>query len=212
MPHEVILNLGKALRQKRKEKNLTIRQVSKEARISAGLLSLIENGITNPSIGTLLKIAEVIDAPIASFFSNSDSSQEIYVLRKNQRKSFRARNSAHYSYEYLAHDRNSNSIQPFLVTFDTEGGNKKPKLYKHKGEEFLYVIEGEVEFISEDKRILLKEGDSIRFLADSLHIFRSRGEKKAKCLTVVSNLEQGLNGRSSNRPEGQSATGLPVGE
>jgi transcriptional regulator with XRE-family HTH domain len=198
MPHEEILNLGKALRQKRKEKNLTLRQVSKEAGISAGLLSLIENGITNPSIGTLLKIAEVIDTPIASFFSNSDSSQEIYVLRKNQRKSFRTKNSAHYSFEYLAHDRNSNSLQPFLVTFDTQDGNKKPKLYRHKGEEFLYVIEGEVEFISEDKRILLKEGDSIRFLSDSLHIFRNSGEKKAKCITVVSNLEQGLNGRSSN--------------
>ena len=198
MSREEILNLGKILRQKRKEKNLTLRQVSKEARISTGLLSLIENGVTNPSIGTLLKIAEVMETPISSFFSNLDSNKGIYVLRSDQRKRLETnKRSARYSYEYLAHDEKSSSIQPFLVTFDTEEDIKKPQLYSHRGEEFLYVFEGEVEFLMEDEKILLKAGDSIHFQSDIPHTFRKKRKEKARCITVVSNREQGLNEKSS---------------
>lgn len=188
MSREEILNLGKILRQKRKEKSLTLRQVSKEARISIGLLSLIENGVTNPSIGTLLKIAEVLETPISSFFSNLDSNKGIYVLRNDQRKRLKTnKGNAHYSYEYLAHDEKSNSIQPFLVTFDTEDNIKKPQLYSHKGEEFLYVFEGKVEFMTKDENIVLKKGDSIHFMASIPHTFRRNGARKPKCITIVHN-------------------------
>jgi transcriptional regulator with XRE-family HTH domain len=188
MSREEILNLGKILRQKRKEKSLTLRQVSKEARISIGLLSLIENGVTNPSIGTLLKIAEVLETPISSFFSNLDSNKGIYVLRNDQRKRLKTNKNkwnAHYSYEYLAHDEKSTSIQPFLVTFDTENNMKKPRLYSHKGEEFLYVFEGKVEFVTKDETIVLEKGDSIHFMASIPHTFRRKGEREPKCITIV---------------------------
>jgi transcriptional regulator with XRE-family HTH domain len=190
MHHAEILNLGKNMRQKRKEKSLTLRQVSKEAGVSTGLLSLIENGVTNPSIGTLLKISEVLEVPISSFFSDLDSNGGINVLRSHERgKLGTNRSSATYSYEYLAHDKKSNSMQPFLVNFDIEDNIKKPQLYSHKGEEFLYVFEGEVEFLTKDNKILLQAGDSIHFLSHIPHSFRRKGETNARCITVVGNQE-----------------------
>ncbi len=188
MKQREILNLGKVLRQQRKERNLTLKQVAIDAGISAGLLSLIENGNSNPSIGTLFKIADVLGSPMSSFFTNLYSDEEFHILKKNERKKLKSKRKCElYSYEYLAHNKLANSFQPFLVTFDRDQKAKRPEFYAHRGEEFLYVIEGEVEFLTEEKKIILKPGDSIHFKASIPHTFRRKGFSDSTCITIVCN-------------------------
>ena len=55
----------------------------------------------------------------------------------------------------------------------------------HEGEEFLYLIEGTLEFRTDDRIEVLQPGDSLYFESDINHSCRSLDEKPAKAVVVV---------------------------
>lgn len=183
MANPKIVNLGKAVRLQRKDKNLTLKELAEKTGISQGMLSLIENGGASPSIASIVKIAEALEVRLSTLFLDVDSDDGICVLRSHERKiAPPRRQGARYSYEYLAKLKDSNSIEPFLVSFGHRG---EGDFYFHRGEEFLYVIEGQVEFRTPDKVFLLNHGDSIHFISHIPHTFKGVGRTKAKCITII---------------------------
>ena len=75
-------------------------------------------------------------------------------------------------------------MEPFLVELDIDIDEDLPAL-EHEGEEFFFVLEGEVEVKMGDKVILLKQGDSLYFESTVPHAFKGRGHKKPKALAIL---------------------------
>lgn len=82
--------IGKKLRQRRKVKRLSLREVAAKANVSIGLLSQIERGISCPSLKSLLQVSEALEMPISWLFSNNEGGDnqphEPYVVRRSQRR------------------------------------------------------------------------------------------------------------------------------
>ena len=75
-------------------------------------------------------------------------------------------------------------MEPFLVQFEVK--RKEDLLFfNHKGEEFLLVLEGQLEFSYEDETIILESGDSLYFDSSSPHAFRALGKKNALAVDVI---------------------------
>jgi len=182
------LNIGQKIRKLRKEERLTLQDLSVLSGLSKPLLSQIENDQVIPPIATLLKIAKGLKIGIHFFFEEEEDRQRFVLLRGGDLKSSRRRSGndspQNYLYHSLAPEMRHKSMEPFLVAF--EAGNWSDSLlYRHDGEEFIYLLAGELEFHYGEEIMILNAGDSIYYDSSESHGFISRGSEKARAVAVL---------------------------
>ncbi len=184
------LNLGKKIREIRLKRGLTLQEVSELTGLSKATLSQIENQVTIPPIATLLKISRALGQHIADFFQDETPvTDRISVVRAEERQESINRMQVEarrigYRYESLAHHLADKKMEPFIVEIEPRE-ESAAIFYNHKGEEFLFVMEGELEFRGGDKIISLKPGDSLYFDSEIPHALRGLKGRAAKVLAVI---------------------------
>jgi transcriptional regulator with XRE-family HTH domain len=174
------------IKEARKNKGLTLAQLSEEVGLSKGLLSRIENNQVSPPIATLSKIARGLEVPISIFFKDNDSDQEGYaVTYSNERKQVVRRGTKiGFTYFSLTSMKSRHVIEPFIVKYPVIA--KEPNvLFDHPGEEFLLVLKGEMELVYGKEKIRLEAGDSIHFDPSTPHRGQNTGNEEAECLVIV---------------------------
>lgn len=176
--------LARRIKALRAARSMTLQQVSELAGFSRGMLSKIENAVVSPSISTLAKLAEALDVPIREFFE-ADEDAGTVLFPKGQRQSRPGRRIAmNYQYELLAPGRKRRDMKPMIVALD--GQTFKFALQDHRGEQFAYMLEGEMEYVVGDKTYSVREGDSLYFDARIPHGPRIQKNQKARYLVVFS--------------------------
>ena len=183
------LDIGSQVRELRQRKGLTLQNVSDLTGLSKPLLSQIENNIAAPPIATLLKISKALGVNIGYFFQDAPSDHRIAVVRRDERKkdmrrSHQEADNVGYMYESLAYPMIEKHMEPFLVDIEPRS-EEELIFYNHRGEEFLYVLEGEVEVRCADRIISLGHGDSIYFDSSLPHALRGLNRRSGKALAVV---------------------------
>ena len=183
------LAIGEKIRRIRQSKGLTLEDISQRTGLSKALISRIENEHVSPPIATLLRIAAALKVEISHFFSDQASPYKVTVVRHHERSTTRdsmilAGQDAGYTYELLAFKKDDKHMEPFIVAFDLKERDEVP-MQQHKGEEFLHLLEGKLEFFTEDEVIILEKGDSIYFDSGIPHGYRGLGGKSPKALVVV---------------------------
>ncbi len=187
--------IAKNINTLRKQKAITLQELADLTGLTKGYLSKIERSKKAPPYSTLNKIAISlgVDAP---FLLNEEleGSQDtrISFTKKNQRKVVERLGSLSegslygYAYEALAFDKPGKNMEPYIIepAFDEEG------IFQHEGEEFMFVLEGQHEFIYDGEKFIMEPGDSIYFDAAVPHTGRSLGKKKAKLLAVMFNYKR----------------------
>jgi transcriptional regulator with XRE-family HTH domain len=183
------LNLGQKIKNLRQRQKVTLQQISESTGLSQPLLSQIESEVVAPPVATLLKISKALNVNIGYFFQEEESGKKAVVVRKNERKQIFRRlhedpAKTGYYYESLAYPKADKHMEPFHVQFEIK---KKEDLIflTHKGEEFIYVLEGQLEFNYEDEMISLESGDSLYFDSSIPHAFRAVGKKNALAIDVI---------------------------
>jgi len=187
--HEVKkLHIGKKIRELRKNGRLILQDLSNRTGLSKALLSQIEKGIVSPPIATLLKISRAFNVNISFFFQDGDPEEKVVVVRKDESKVVDSRHfgreESGYYYEALAYKKSRKYMEPFLVEFKKKSAGKL-SYFSHEGEEFIYLLEGRLEFRTEDREIVLDPGDSLYFESSLPHAYRALGRKNAKALSVI---------------------------
>lgn len=182
------LNLGIKIRRRRQEERLTLQELSDLSGLSKPLLSQIENGQVIPPLATLLKIAKGLKVGIHYFFEEEEDRRKVVLMRGDHSKFSRRRSGNDspqaYLYHSLAPGMRHKSMEPFLVDFET-GVWDDSQLYSHEGEEFIYLIEGELEFHYGNEVMVLRPGDSIYYNSAEPHGYISLGEKNARAVAVL---------------------------
>ena len=180
------LDIGSKIRNLRTKREMTLQDLATLTGLSKPNLSQIENNLVSPPIATLLKISSALGVAIGHFFQDSPHETDIVVVRKNQRHGIaKGKHISHIGYQYhpLAYPKINKSMEPFVVHME----DREPhdiSFNNHRGEEFLYVLEGTLEFHSGNKIITLEEGDSIYFDSVVPHGYRGVDET-AKVLVVI---------------------------
>ena len=183
------LAIGRKIRAIRRSRGLTLEDVSKRTGLSKALISRVENEQVSPPIATLLRIASALRVEISHFFSDEAFPHKVTVVRHHEISSSRESmiiegKDAGYSYELLAFKKDDKHMEPFIVKFDIRERSDVP-LQQHKGEEFLHLLEGKLEFFTNEETIVLEKGDSIYFDSGVPHGYRGLGKKPPRALVVV---------------------------
>ena len=183
------LNLGNKIRSLRKQRALTLQEVSDLTGLSKPLLSQIENNIAAPPIATLIKISTALGVKISHFFRDQNMEDRIVVVRKEDRysvkKPFHNQNESRigYKWESLAYPMVGKQMEPFVV--EIEPRTEDALLFNdHKGEEFHYILEGTLEFRTAEQIYQLNKGDSLYFDSSIPHALRGI-DGRAKSLIVI---------------------------
>jgi transcriptional regulator with XRE-family HTH domain len=183
------LNLGQKIKNLRQRRGMSLQQVAEKASLSEPLLSQIEGEVVAPPVATLLKISKGLGVNIGYFFQDQETEKHAVVVPQNERKKVFRRihedpSKVGYYYESLAYPKAEKHMEPFHVTFEVK---KKEDLlfFTHRGEEFIYVLDGQLEFNYENETYSLGAGDSLYFDSSIPHAFRAVGKNNATALDVI---------------------------
>lgn len=162
--------LGNAVRDLRQRHGLTIADVAERAAISRGMLSKIENAQTATSLDTLTRLARALGVSLSALFRNYDVPDGSAQLVKNGEgmEVVRRGTKRGHTYHLLAYDQGPTKLfEPFLITIDSESATFP--VFEHPGTEFLYMLEGRMEYRHGQHTYLLTPGDSLTFRGEVPH-------------------------------------------
>jgi DNA-binding transcriptional MerR regulator/mannose-6-phosphate isomerase-like protein (cupin superfamily) len=168
--------IGSHLRQLRAKQKLSLAQVARAVGISVGFLSALERSQMGGSVGTLRKLARFYKTNILDFFDATGASTR--QVRPAQRKVLEAGPGVRM--ELLAWG--NTVMEPHLFRVAPEAGSGDS--YTHEGEEFLYVLRGELLITLEKEEYRLKSGDSFYFESATPHHWRNPGRAETLLLWV----------------------------
>jgi len=168
--------IGAHLRQLRGRRRLSLAQVASAVGISVGFLSALERSQMSGSVGTLRKLAKFYKTNILDFFDASEANGR--HVRPAQRKVLEA--GAGVRMELLAWG--NTVMEPHLFRIAPEAGSGDP--YTHEGEEFIYVLRGDLEIMLNGEEYRLKPGDSFYFESATPHRWKNPGRKETWVLWV----------------------------
>lgn len=169
--HVLEVAIGRELRALRVARGMTASELAAQTGLSGGMLSKIENGQISPSLTTLMTLADALSVPLTSFFRSFEETRHaVHVKAGSGLDVARAGTRAGHQYSLLGHIGANGSgvtVEPYLITL-TAASDTFPT-FQHDGIEFLYVLEGVVEYRHGDAFYRLEPGDSLFFDADAPH-------------------------------------------
>ena len=186
--HSVV---GAKIKGLRETKNLSIDVIAERSGLTVEQIESIENDVNLPSLGPLIKIARALGVRLGTFMDDNDALGPIVCRAEDREKdsSISFSNGAtdarkHMEYHPLAQQKAGRHMEPFVIDINPEE-NPNFQLSDHEGEEFIYVMQGEVELVYGKEIYHLGEGDTIYYDSIVKHHLHGAPGKSAKILAVV---------------------------
>jgi len=168
--------LGRRLRQLRLQQGFSLAQVAKAVGISVGFLSAVERLQMSASVGTLRKLARFYKAKILDFFGPAEAHGPL--VSPSKRKILETGRGVRM--ELLAWG--NTIMEPHLFRIAPKAGSGES--YAHEGEEFLYVLRGQLKISVREQEYRLKPGDSFYFESALPHRWANPGRSETWVLWV----------------------------
>lgn len=184
----VEVQVGDHIRQFRESRGISLQQLAEKTGFSSALLTQIENRMTSPPLGTLVKIANALETTVSAFIGGKEE-REFSIVRKEDRTTvsrvgLKEGGKSAYTYEALGAGKAGRRMEPFLVRL-TPLLDRNVVRNSHEGEEFLFVLSGKVEVFLEHYSDVLSEGDCIYYNSTIPHHVHSTDDKEALILAVI---------------------------
>jgi transcriptional regulator with XRE-family HTH domain len=179
-------SLGGRIRRVREMRGLTARDLSTRTGIDIDTLERTESGEMMPALGQLVRLGKALDMKMGHFISPGIE-KPITVVRKGEQRPISRYGETKsmeygYFYESLAAEKADRLMEPFIVTLVPTDAEE---LSSHAGQEFLYVLEGEMKVQVGDRVDFLKPGDAVYYDSNQPHLVKCVGTNPTKILAVL---------------------------
>ncbi|MDX2217123.1 MAG: XRE family transcriptional regulator [Oculatellaceae cyanobacterium bins.114] len=184
--HSLERYLGNTIREIRQNHGLTIAEVAEQVGISRGMLSKIENAQTATSLETLSKLASALGISLSTLFRNYNipAGGAQLVKHGNGMEVVRRGTKLGHTYHLLAYDQGPTKVfEPFLITMND--ASEMFPTFEHPGTEFIYMLEGKLDYRHGQYTYLLEPGDSLTFRGDVPHGPEQLVELPIRFLTII---------------------------
>ncbi len=184
-------DLGQHIYKLRVEQGLSREELAKKCNCDVAIISSLEEGKLSPSLAPLLQIARALGVHLGTLLDDNPVPGPIIVRKDDQSapvvrfSGIRfAGDASTLEFHPLARNKAGRHMEPFLI--DVHPTVSEDCMFSvHEGEEFIYVLEGEIQVSYGSDVYILKPGDSIYYDSTTPHEVRAYGEKSAKILAVV---------------------------
>ncbi|TGQ80223.1 XRE family transcriptional regulator [Mesorhizobium sp. M8A.F.Ca.ET.207.01.1.1] len=208
-------SLGECLKLLRRERGWTLTQVAQMSGLAISTLSKVENNQMSLTYDKLLQLAQGLKVDITELFGarKASASPIAHGARAVSRlEDGRIVETPNYVYRFLCTELSRKEMIPMLGSITQQSIETFGELIRHPGQEFTYVLEGEVELHTDVYETLrLKTGESVYFESTMGHAYVSVGDMPARILCVCTSAsgqsEQTIiNGAKSVRPHDERET------
>ncbi|OYW52794.1 MAG: XRE family transcriptional regulator [Hyphomicrobium sp. 32-62-53] len=178
--------IGDVIKRRRQAANLTLAEVSAGSDISSAMLSRIENGMATASLDSLERLCHALGIGLADLFQETDQKGGVAQLIKKdeQMEVVRVGTKHGHTYRLLSYDRGPRKIfEPFFVEMDRKS-QSWPR-FSHPGVEFIYMLQGRIEYRFGDKTYILEPGDAFTFSGNVVHGPERMLDERAKFLAII---------------------------
>ena len=181
--------VGSKIKGMREAKGISIEEMSERSGLSVEQIRSIETEENLPSLGPLIKVARALGVRLGTFLDDNDALGPVVCRAEERQSSISFSNDAtdahkHMEYHPLAKQKTGRHMEPFIVDINPSSETDF-KLSAHEGEEFIYVMEGEVEIEYGKEKYLLRKGDSIFYDSIVKHHVHGAAGQPAKILAVI---------------------------
>ena len=189
-------DVGARLRDLREERHISMRELGRLSGMSVNALSLIERGLSSPSVGTLYKLVEALGVPITAIFQSEPHRSEI-IFRSAQQRS-----KVDFPWGYwegMGGENFVGRVQPFMLILKGNSDSGTQPIV-HTGHEFVMCLQGNLEYRVEGQVFLLTPGDSLLFAARLQHCWHNSGTTEARAVIVLSGYDEYENPGEYHQP------------
>ncbi|MBN1102603.1 MAG: helix-turn-helix transcriptional regulator [Deltaproteobacteria bacterium] len=184
---DLAVQVGERVRKVREARGLTLEDVSRRTDLDVATLSRIEECTLAPPLGVIIRLAKALDMKMGYFISGEEQ-RPFTIVRHHDRKVVSRYDSSkgkYYGYEFesLAPYKKDRHMEPFLVTL--EPAPTEHERSTHDGQEFIFVLRGEMEVRLGEEIHVLGPGDSIYYDSNVPHLVKCHGPETTKILAVL---------------------------
>lgn len=187
--------LGDTVKELRFRSDETLSVLAKRCGLSASTISKIERGQLSPTYETILRLADGLGVDLSALFEGHatplSGAGRRSVTRGGEGHRYR---SPHYNYEFLSPELSRKHFTPLLATVNARDIAEFKEFSRHDGEEFIYVLKGEIIFYTEHyEPVRLNTGDSCYLDSQMGHALVSVSEEDAEIMWITSRLTPDTN-------------------
>lgn len=179
------ITIGAQLKVIRKNNKLTLEEVSKRTGLARSTLSKIENEQISPTFSAMQKLAAGLDIELPQLFTKPEAVQATGRRDITLHNSGKAHVTPTYEHELLATQFSNKKMMPYKSRVYARSFEDFGEWVRHEGEEFLLVLEGEIQLLTEFyEAVTLSKGDNVYYDATMGHLVISVSEEDAVILWV----------------------------
>ena len=167
--------IGIRIRTLREEKGLSLEELSNMTGFDIDFLSDIENHKVQPQLGTIIKLSKALDSAFGRLVSGVGD--KLYSITRKGDQKIVSRSTSRkgqknmYSYKSLAPEVKGRHMEALIVQLEVAPDEE---ISIHEGEEFIYVLSGEVSLKIGDDLFELEPGDSVYYLSTTPHLIAAK--------------------------------------
>ncbi|MCR5307772.1 MAG: XRE family transcriptional regulator [bacterium] len=169
------MDLGNKIKERRILLNLTQEELADRCELTKSYISQLENNKTSPSLETLTNILEILGTDLSTFFHEEEDKQIVFNDNDYYVCDYKG-----YNITWLVPNSQTQAMEPILITLEEK--QKTTEDMPHDGEEFGYVLEGEIFVYYGNTKKRVKKGESFYYKTDKVHYIESI--KKSKVIWV----------------------------
>lgn len=183
---ENIKLIAQRIKELREISEISVEEAAKELKIDVAKYKQYETGTVDIPVSFLYEIAGKFNVELTALLTGEEPRlQRFSVVRNGKGLSIERRKE--YKYQDLAFNFINKKSEIFVVAVDPAKEEKNVNKYSHAGQEFNYILEGQMKFYFQDKEVILNPGDSVYFNSGFEHAMSALGDKQLKFLAVIFN-------------------------
>ena len=171
------MDIGYRIKQLRTKNNLTLEELASRCELTKGFLSQLERNLTSPSIATLQDIVEALGTTLAKFFQ--EETEEKLVFTDDD---YFVDEREDCTIHWIVPNAQKNEMEPILLELPPQG--QSHEVVVHEGEEFGYVLHGQVNLVAGRRTYRVRKGFSFCLHPNTTHYLENTGAHPAVILWI----------------------------
>ena len=176
--------IGAKVKQKRTERKMTMKQLGEKTGLSVGFLSQFERGLSSIALDSLEKISRVLETPLSELFEEQVRPPYCDPVAHGINLHAESINERVYQSSLKVPGGEFHMSPRIYTVLPAAGEEQLPDTRSHKGEEFVYILEGAITLLMDGKEFTLYAGDSIQIQAGKEHTWINHSANIVKLLAV----------------------------
>ncbi len=175
----MLVKIGKKIKELRILYGLTQEELANRTELTKGYISQLENDLVEPSLSTLEDIVIALGTNLSEFFSSEHAEQIVF-----SEKDYFVKKDDNYEIKWLVPNAQKNEMEPILLTIYPNSETDQD--YPHEGQEFGYVLEGELILVIDGKLQRVRKGETFYYNSNKTHYLKNGKDKICRVIWVSS--------------------------